>query len=69
MSILRSKRPIFRHRISRLHNGAKIMKCKDCGCELVEYANVAYCPLCRIKRMTKTIEMDKDTGLWEGQVV
>ena len=44
-------------------------KCKDCGCELVEYANVAYCPLCRIKRTMKTVEMDNDTGLWEGQVV
>jgi Zn finger protein HypA/HybF involved in hydrogenase expression len=43
------------------------MKCKACGCEIEEYATVAYCPLCRVKRRMKTMEIDHDTGLWEGQ--
>lgn len=41
-------------------------KCKDCGCTLVEYANVAYCPLCRVKRMVNPREIDPKTGAWEG---
>ena len=42
------------------------MKCKQCGCELVDFTTVAYCPLCRIKRTMKTVEIDSTTGEWEG---
>jgi uncharacterized Zn finger protein (UPF0148 family) len=45
------------------------MKCKDCGCEIVDYTTIAFCPLCRIKRTIKTVEINNETGLWEGQKV
>lgn len=46
--------------------GEHVMKCKQCGCELVDYTTVAYCPLCKIKRTMKTVEIDPTTGEWEG---
>lgn len=45
------------------------MKCKSCGHPINDYSNVAYCPVCRVKRMMKTMEIDHETGLWEGQEV
>jgi uncharacterized Zn finger protein (UPF0148 family) len=55
-------------RVRRRNGGSGgTMKCKQCGYPLtVEYGNVAYCPLCRVKRARPCPEIDKETGEWEG---
>ena len=66
----RSNRELIEHRLEICNNcefiNKRLMKCKQCGCELVDYTTVAYCPLCRIKRTMKTVEIDPSTGEWEG---
>lgn len=42
------------------------LHCKDCGYPIVEENGVAYCPLCRVKRFKQPVEMDPETGKWEG---
>ena len=44
------------------------MKCKQCGAELKEFGDdgQAYCPYCLVRRRRNPLEIDPETGEWEG---
>jgi hypothetical protein len=41
-------------------------KCRACGAELITEYGINYCPKCRLKRFRQPVEMDPETGEWEG---
>jgi uncharacterized Zn finger protein (UPF0148 family) len=40
--------------------------CIACGYELREMNGLVYCPMCRLKRFRQPVEIDPETGEWEG---